>query len=128
LAWQRSSKKLSREAREDCGENQTSGVEGLSEVDKKYLERTQILLSMQKDFFERVGVSEYVTRLGQEPFHYKAAWTISIPDMERFGIRNVEGPTLYGSPKYCSEWVLSNKPRLPVKCLNLTPEMLELMK
>jgi hypothetical protein len=106
----------------------TSGIEALSDFDRLYFERSQMLRSMQKDLFERIGVNEYVTRLGQEPFDYKAPWTISIQNMERFGIRNVEGPPSYGLPSYCSEWLLSNWPRVPVKCLDLTADMLELKK
>jgi hypothetical protein len=109
-------------------EIETYGVEALSDVDRRYFVKHQTLLSMQKDFFERIGVNEYVTRLGQEPFDYKAPWTISIVSMARFGIRNVEGPPSYGLPSYCAEWLLRNRLSSPVKCLRLTAGMIKHMK
>jgi hypothetical protein len=102
------------------------GTDSLSDAERRFFENSGKLQSMQKEFFSRVGVNEYVTRLGQEPVNYKIAWTLSVPDMEKFGIFKVQAPAWYGRPSYCSEWLLATV--TPVKCLKLTPEILEYAK
>jgi hypothetical protein len=49
----------------------------------------------QGEFFHRVGVDEYVTRIGNEIYGLPGFYYLSVEDMARFGIRNVSAPEDY---------------------------------
>lgn len=70
----------------------------------------------QNAFFERVGASEYVTRMGQEPRAFDALWTVSLATMASMGITQVEAPSSYGSHDYMKRF---NEPDDPEPILVL---------
>ncbi|NLJ25775.1 MAG: hypothetical protein GX354_10240 [Firmicutes bacterium] len=49
----------------------------------------------QAQFFEKIGVDEYVCRVGNEEYGAEDFFCLTVEDMARFGIRNVEAPTDY---------------------------------
>jgi hypothetical protein len=49
----------------------------------------------QGEFFHRVGVDEYVTRIGNEVYGLRGFYYLSVEDMARFGIRDVSAPEDY---------------------------------
>jgi hypothetical protein len=49
----------------------------------------------QGEFFHRVGVDEYVTRIGNEVYGLPGFYYLSVEDMVRFGIRDVTAPDDY---------------------------------
>lgn len=49
----------------------------------------------QGEFFHRVGVDEYVTRIGNEVYGLPGFYYLSVEDMARFGIRDVTAPDNY---------------------------------
>ncbi len=49
----------------------------------------------QGEFFHRVGVDEYVTRIGNEVYQLSGFYYLSVEDMMRFGIRDVTAPEDY---------------------------------
>lgn len=49
----------------------------------------------QKAFYERIGVNEYVTRIGNEKYGARGFYFMSVEDMEKFGIKNVTAPNDY---------------------------------
>ncbi len=49
----------------------------------------------QDAFFRRIGVDEYVTRIGNEEYHVGGLYYLSVEDMARFGITNVRAPPDY---------------------------------
>lgn len=49
----------------------------------------------QDAFFSRIGVDEYVTRIGNEEYHVDGLYYLSVEDMARFGITNVRAPPDY---------------------------------
>lgn len=49
----------------------------------------------QDAFFSRIGVDEYVTRIGNEEYHIGGLYYLSVEDMARFGITNVRAPPDY---------------------------------
>lgn len=49
----------------------------------------------QGEFFHRVGVDEYVTRIGNEVHGLPGFYYLSVEDMARFGIRDVAAPEDY---------------------------------
>jgi hypothetical protein len=49
----------------------------------------------QDAFFSRIGVDEYVTRIGNEEYHVDGLYYLSVEDMARFGITNVRAPDEY---------------------------------
>ena len=55
----------------------------------------QTLKVRQAEFFRKIGVDEYVTRIGQEKFGAKGFYFLSVEDMARFGIKNVVAPDDY---------------------------------
>jgi len=49
----------------------------------------------QDAFFSRIGVDEYVTRIGNEEYHVGGLYYLSVEDMARFGITDVRAPPDY---------------------------------
>lgn len=49
----------------------------------------------QGEFFHRVGVDEYITRIGNEIYGLSGFYYLSVEDMARFGISNVNAPEDY---------------------------------
>lgn len=49
----------------------------------------------QAQFFEKIGVDEYVCRVGNEEYGAEDFFCLSVEDMARFGILNVEAPADY---------------------------------
>ncbi len=70
----------------------------------------------QNAFFARIGASEYVTRMGQEPHEFRALWTVSPETMAQLGIAQVEAPANYGSHDYMRRF---NRPDDPEPILVL---------
>ncbi len=68
------------------------------ERDKRIREVTDYLtksIARQDAFFDKVGVSEYVTRVGSERYGIKGFYFMSSHDMARFGIQNLVVPAEY---------------------------------
>jgi hypothetical protein len=59
-----------------------------------YLEKS---IARQDAFFERIGVSEFVTRVGSERYGIKGFYYLSPRDMASFGILNVAAPEDYAA-------------------------------
>ncbi|HUU71238.1 MAG TPA: hypothetical protein VMW70_01330 [Burkholderiales bacterium] len=49
----------------------------------------------QDQFFYRLGIDEYVTRVGNEKYGVRGFFYLSVPDMAAFGIENVSAPDDY---------------------------------
>ncbi|MGH8679406.1 MAG: hypothetical protein ACREUQ_13780 [Burkholderiales bacterium] len=49
----------------------------------------------QEAFFRRIGVDEFVTRIGNEEYGVRGFYYLSVEDMARFGISNVAAPEDY---------------------------------
>ncbi len=60
---------------------------------EEYLSRSKV---RQAQFFEKIGIDEYVTRIGNEQYGAKDFFTMSVEDMARFGMRNVIAQGNYG--------------------------------
>lgn len=54
-----------------------------------------LLREKQAAFYHRIGVDEYVTRIGQEEYGAKGFYFLSVEDMKRFGITDVTAPDDY---------------------------------
>ena len=52
-------------------------------------------IQMQNGFFYRVGVDEYVTRIGNDQYGVRGLFYLSVTDMAAFGIDNVTAPDNY---------------------------------
>ena len=52
-------------------------------------------IQMQNGFFYRVGVDEYVTRIGNDQYGVRGFFYLSVIDMAEFGIDNVTAPEDY---------------------------------
>ncbi|WP_162593313.1 hypothetical protein [Variovorax sp. PBL-E5] len=61
---------------------------------------SKALRPMQKSFYLSTGVSEYLTRAGQEPTYLGHLWTYDRQGLELFGVCHVELPAGYGSEAY----------------------------
>ena len=62
------------------------------------------MVAAEKAFFKRVGVDEYITRMGQEPHDFKAIWTVPVSVMNRMGLKNVEVRAAYASHDDLMSW------------------------
>ncbi|MCK9526047.1 MAG: hypothetical protein M0R49_08975 [Limnochordia bacterium] len=49
----------------------------------------------QAQFYEKIGVDEYLTRVGNEEYGAEDFFTMSVEDMAHFGIRDVTAPADY---------------------------------
>lgn len=54
-----------------------------------YLTRS---IARQDAFFQRIGVSEFITRVGKERYGLNGFYSLSVADMRSFGIQNVVAP------------------------------------
>ena len=73
----------------------------------------------QVAFFARLGASEYITRLGQEPHDFEALWTVPVETMTLLGYRGVEAPTGYASAAYMTHFnVVEGPPVLSLRMLD----------
>ena len=52
-------------------------------------------IRMQDEFFYRVGVDEYVTRVGNDRYGVRGFFYLSVEDMAEFGIENVTADENY---------------------------------
>lgn len=103
----------------------TKDLQSLSETEIQYLQENKFkhetierLRKWQKQFYSKIGIDEYITRLGQEPVKYEIdGWTTSIPLMESMGISNVEAMMDYGSKNYNQKNILA---QITVKATPLT--------
>jgi hypothetical protein len=64
----------------------------MRENTSEYLRGAQ---ARQDSFFARIGVDERVTRIGNEDYGVKGMYFLSVPDMARFGIDNVNAAPDY---------------------------------
>jgi hypothetical protein len=62
---------------------------------KSFMTNLRLLKQKQAEFYQKIGVDEYVTRIGQEKYGAKGAYFLSVEDMGKFGITNVTAPTEY---------------------------------
>jgi len=58
----------------------------------------------QRAFFARVGVDEYVTRMGQEPHDFQSIWTVPVDVMTRMGLTGVEARRGYATHGDLKHW------------------------
>ena len=57
-------------------------------------------IARQDAFFEKIGVMEYITRVGHEQYGINGFYFLSSDDMGRFGIHNVTMPENYETADY----------------------------
>ena len=74
------------------------------------------------EFFRSIGVDDYIARAGQEPTFF-GNFTLTVADMARLGLRNVEAPDDYGKPAFCDR-INAQMPGLDLHCVSLTVDML----
>lgn len=74
------------------------------------------------EFFRSIGVDDYIARAGQEPTFF-GNFTLSVADMARLGLREVDAPADYGTPAFCQRFN-AQQPGLALHCVALTDEML----
>ncbi|MFZ6680986.1 hypothetical protein [Undibacterium sp. Tian12W] len=68
--------------------------------DKLRYEGSNLLLSEQRQFFKKINVNEYITRLGHEPVFYKRVWVATVGVMNKMNIQNISAPAGYGNIDY----------------------------
>jgi hypothetical protein len=71
----------------------------LEEMIKKAIEQSKEYhassIKRQAEFFTKIGVDEYVCRIGLEEYGAEDFYILSVADMARFGIQNVQAPENY---------------------------------
>ncbi len=74
------------------------------ETEVGYCDAYRRAVELQRAFFARVGVDEYVTRMGQEPRAFEGVWTVPVAVMERMGLKDVEARPEYGTHDDLRHW------------------------
>ncbi len=59
------------------------------------IEYLTVAIHKQSEFFYRIGVDEYVTRVGNDKYDVRGFFYLSVVDMASFGIDNVTAPDGY---------------------------------
>jgi len=78
-------------------------------------------MDREREFFQSVGVDEYIARVGQEPvFH--GDFTLSVADMRLFGVTEVYAESDYGSQAFCERMGAATGERLA--CVAVIPDAL----
>jgi hypothetical protein len=62
---------------------------------KQMMSDMAVIKEKQKAFYQKIGVNEYVTRIGNEEYGARGFYFLSVEDMEKFGIMNVTAPQNY---------------------------------
>lgn len=108
-----------------CGRSTSSlsGRETLRNANDEYervraTERERVEL----EFFASIGVDDYIARVGQEPRFY-GNFTLTVADMARFGVRDVQASDDYGTAAFCAR-VNAAEPGLGLHCVEVTDAML----
>ncbi len=74
------------------------------EAEVAYCDSYRQTVESQRAFFARVGVDEYITRMGQEPRAFDGIWTVPVAVMKRMGLHGVEARAEYGSHDDLKHW------------------------
>lgn len=82
------------------------------ENEKLRYENSSRLLSEQRQFFKKISVNEYVTRLGQEPVHSGNEWVATVAVMNKMNIQNISAPEGYAETDYLKKLHPDKIPRL----------------
>jgi len=82
----------------------------------------------QAEFFESIGVNEYITRAGQEPVvrpggFTSDSFTYDVATMDQFGMRDITAEEDYGTAAWCER--VNKGAKRTIGCIAVTQEMLE---
>lgn len=69
--------------------------ESLAAETERVLTYARTTVARQDSFFTRIGVDEFVTRVGQVDYGARGFFFMSVADMETFGIHNIVAPPDY---------------------------------
>jgi len=104
VAWHGSAKQpglleqLHRIVQQQIDAQQLSPRERERELERAKQENVRYLteaIYKQDQFFSRLGIDEYVTRIGNDKYGVRGFFYLSVPDMASFGIQNVSAPGDY---------------------------------
>ena len=84
------------------------------------IQEWEVRRQREQDFYQLIGVSDYIARVGQEPEYY-GNFTMSVKDMLQFGVTNVQAAKNYGEVEYCDNINKTNSGAL-LSCIAVTPE------
>lgn len=73
----------------------------------------------QAAFFQEIGVDEYVCRVGSEEYGARDFFILSVEDMERFGITDIQAPDAYHNTDLSRFNI--EKPQSPVEYIKIDP-------
>ncbi|HAY21355.1 MAG TPA: hypothetical protein DCY27_04155 [Desulfobacterales bacterium] len=109
VGWHGNALQESGKSDNDVREAVTRSFNSLSEEERKKLNLEELVgksieqmrgylvatKKRQADFFTKIGVDEYVCRVGNEKYGAVDFFILSVEDMGRFGIGNVQAPENY---------------------------------
>ncbi len=90
------------------------------EAEVEYCRSYRQAVELQRAFFARVGVDEYITRMGQEPQTFDGIWTVPVAVMQRMGLTGVEARPEYGSHEDLKHWNHDATPRRSCRSASTT--------
>lgn len=72
----------------------------------------------EHDFYELIGVNDYIARVGQEPKNY-GDFTMPVKYMQQFGVTNIYAPKNYAEVDYCESFNKLN-PGIALSCISVS--------
>lgn len=80
-------------------------------------------IALEKNFYNKIGVSSYIARAAQEPYFHNRNVTYTVEDMRVFGVHNVIAVSDYGTAEFCARHNKEN-PGSNILCLPVSSHML----
>lgn len=93
------------------------------EVTNEEVEDGLKTIELEKQFYEKLGVSSYIARAAQEPYFYNRNVTYTVEDMRVFGVHNVIAVSDYGTAEFCARHNKENSGS-NILCLPVSSNML----
>ncbi len=85
--------------------------------DSIHYQNLKVEQSLEASFYRGIGVNPALPTVGQRAGADLPPWTLSIEDMEKLSITNIQYPVGYGTDEYLKKWIARAKPPTPVRLL-----------
>lgn len=99
-----------------------------SDVERKIYDRITRETKLQNEFYKKIGVSEYIDRIGQEPVSIRSGWMIGVSEMKYFGVCNVIADSNYDNPNYLDKWLMQFNGKVKMKYFKMNEEVFDMLK
>nr|WP_295786998.1 hypothetical protein [Rhodoferax sp.] len=85
--------------------------------DSTHYQNLKIEQSLETSFYRKIGVNPGLPTVGQRAGANLPPWTLSIEDMEKLFITDIQYPVGYGTDEYLKKWLARTNAPTPVRLL-----------